>query len=100
MKKIIIVIPLLVCLLIGCTKESSVVFEGKIESLSETSMIVSTEDEVGFDKASVGLGTAKIEGELAIDKKVKMTIRPEVRESYPVQVTAIKIEVIEKAHRE
>ena len=100
MKKVIIMIPMLICLFIGCTKENSVVFEGKVESLSETSMLVSTEDEVGFDQASVGLGTAKIKGELAIDKKVKITINPEIRESYPVQVTATKIEVIEKTHKE
>lgn len=93
MKKLIIL--MLLCVLTGCTKESTMVFEAKIESLSEKSMIVNTEDSVGFDKASVGLGMAKIEGELAEGKKVKITIKPEMRESYPVQVTAIKIEVVE-----
>lgn len=59
MKKLIIL--MLLCVLTGCTKESTMVFEAKIESLSEKSMIVNTEDSVGFDKASVGLGMAKIE---------------------------------------
>lgn len=62
-------------------------------------MMISTDDKVSFDKASVGLSTAKIEGDLKEGKKVIITIEPEVRESYPVQVTAIKVEVVDSEYQ-
>lgn len=94
MKKISLIMIVMLFIVTGCAKEQNITFEAQIESLNEQSMNVITHDEVGFDKASVGLSTAQIEGDLAEGKKVKMTIEPEVRETYPVQVTAIKVEVI------
>lgn len=99
MKKLILVSIVMLFILTGCTRESNITFEGQIQSLSDQSMIITTHDEVGFDKASVGLSTAKIEGTSAEGKKVKMTIEPEVREIYPVQVTATKIEVIDSSYQ-
>ncbi|MEG0502799.1 MAG: DUF3221 domain-containing protein, partial [Cellulosilyticaceae bacterium] len=94
MKKVVLVMLTMLFILTGCTKEKNITFEGQVESLSDKTMILTTMDDVGFDKASVGLGSVKIEGELAEGRKVKVTIHPEVRESYPVQVTATKIEVM------
>lgn len=99
MKKVVLVILTILLILTGCTKEKNITFEGQVESLSDKSMILTTMDDVGFDKASVGLGSVKIEGELAEGRKVKVTIHPDVRESYPVQVTATKIEVIDVAYQ-
>lgn len=61
--------------------------------------MISTDDKVSFDKASVGLSTAKIEGDLKEGKKVIITIEPEVRESYPVQVTAVKVEAVDSEYQ-
>lgn len=99
MKKIVLMIIAVLFILTGCTKEKNITFEASIESLSEKSMTVSTDDNVGFDKASVGLDTAKIEGELTEGRKVKITIEPEIRETYPVQVTATTIEVIDSSYQ-
>lgn len=100
MKNIILISLMLICLLVGCTKKQSITFEAQIESVSEQSILVTIKDnELGFDKASVGINTAKIDGDLTAGKKVNITIQPEVRESYPVQVTATKVEVIEAIYQ-
>ncbi|MEG2546783.1 MAG: rhodanese-like domain-containing protein [Niameybacter sp.] len=99
MKKVVLVMLTMLFILTGCTKEKNITFEGQVESLSDKTMILTTMDDVGFDKASVGLGSVKIGGELAEGRKVKVTIHPEVRESYPVQVTATKIEVMDVAYQ-
>lgn len=99
MKKVVLVMLTMLFILTGCTKEKNITFEGQVESLSDKTMILTTMDDVGFDKASVGLGSVKIGGELAEGRKVKVTIHPEVGESYPVQVTATKIEVMDVAYQ-
>ena len=99
MKKVVLVMLIMLCILTGCTKGRNITFEGQVESLSDKSMILTTKADVGFDKASVGLDSAKIDGDLAEGKKVKVTIYPEVRETYPVQITATRIEVIDVAYQ-
>ena len=94
MKKIILMLIAMICLITGCTKESNIIFEAQIESLGDQGMMVTTNGDVGFDKASVGLSTAKIEGDLVAGRNVEITVHPQVRESYPVQVTAVKVEVM------
>ena len=91
-------VPVLV-LLTACAREKNITFEATIESVNEKSIVVSTDDNVGFDKASVGLSTAKIESDLAEGKKVKITIEPEIRETHPVQVNATKIEAIDSSYQ-
>lgn len=97
MKKVILMIITILFVVTECTKEKNITFEAQIESLSDHSMMVTTKDDIGFDKASVGLSTTQIEGDLVEGKKVKITIHPEVRETYPVKVTATKIEVMDGA---
>lgn len=99
MKKIILMLIATVLLITGCTKERNITFEAQIESLDDQSMMVDTSDDVGFDKASVAMSTAKIEGDLVVGQKVKITIFPEMRESHPVQVTAKKVQVIELGYQ-
>ena len=94
MRKIILISIMVTLLLVGCAKDKDITFEAQIESISDNNIMVTTSDKVGFDKASVEVGTAKIEGKLDTGVRVKITIQPEIRESYPVQVTAIKVEVI------
>ncbi|MGL4361900.1 MAG: hypothetical protein ACRCSG_01215 [Cellulosilyticaceae bacterium] len=93
---VVILITILACFcLAGCSQEETVTFEGEIIELHEKQMLVITTDDVGFDKASVYFNDAKIKGTLAKGAHVIITIFPEIRESYPVQVTAKKIEVTE-----
>lgn len=99
MKKIVLIMIAMLVILTGCATEKNIAFEATIEVVNEESMIVTTDDEVGFDQASVGLSTANIEGNLSEGKRVKITIEPEVRETYPVQVTAIKVEVIDSDYQ-
>lgn len=95
-------IALLICAaaimtsLAGCAKkEPNVVFTGTIEEISGNSILVSTADEVGFDKASVSfVKDIKITFNFLEGQIVKLTILPEIRESYPVQVTAVAIELV------
>lgn len=89
---------ILLFVLTGCTKEKNVTFEAQIESVSDQSMMVTTSGDIGFDKASVGLSTAKIKGDLVVGGNVTVTIHPEIRETYPVQVTAIEVEVMDAAY--
>lgn len=61
MKKLVLMMLAMLLILTGCTKEKNITFEGQIESLSDQSMMITTKDDVGFDKASVELSSAKIE---------------------------------------
>ncbi|MDA3731010.1 rhodanese-like domain-containing protein [Niameybacter massiliensis] len=98
MKKLILMLVILLFVLTGCTKEKNVTFEAQIESVSDQSMMVTTSGDIGFDKASVGLSTAKIKGDLVVGGNVTVTIHPEIRETYPVQATAIEVEVMDAAY--
>lgn len=98
MKKFILMLVILLFVVTGCTKEKNVTFEAQIESVTDQSIVVTTSGDVGFDKASVGLSTAKIKGDLVVGGKVTITIHPEIRETYPVQVTAIEVEVMDAAY--
>lgn len=100
MKKIVaaLLCAALLCLLLaGCEIDETgqnMVFTGVIEEIHENSILVSTADEVGFDKASVGFSPdLKLSFNLIVGQRVKITILPQIRESYPVQVTAVMIEL-------
>lgn len=99
MKKIILMFIAMIFLITGCTKESNIIFDAQIESIGDQSMMVATNGDVGFDKASVGLSEAKIEGDLVVGGNVKVTIYPGVRETYPIQVTAVKVEMMEVGYQ-
>lgn len=96
MKKIIFILIILIFILTACKKESkNISFTALIENVSENSMMVTTSDNVGFDKASVGYDkNIKLNFTPKTGQNVKIVILPEIRESYPVQVTAISIELM------
>ncbi len=99
MKKSIILIICAAALFIslaGCAKkEPNIVFTGTIEEIGDSAILVSTADDVGFDKASVSFAPdIKLAFNFLVGQIVKVTIRPEIRESYPVQVTAVAIELV------
>lgn len=88
----------LVCILFmgifvsGCSKkESNIILDAVIDQVNSQSILVTTANYEGFDKASVNLSQAEVDFELKEGQSVEITILPEVRESYPVQVSAVKI---------
>lgn len=83
---------LFVLLLAGCaSKDQTITFSAEIERVSENSILVRTIDFTDFDKASVDIGEAEYDFDLAVGQLIEVTIQPEIRESYPVQVTGVKL---------
>lgn len=85
------VLLLLFLLLTGCGKDQMITFSAEIEKVSENSILVKTIDYSGFDKASVDLLEAKYDFVPEEGQIVEVTIKPEIRESYPVQTTGVKL---------
>lgn len=72
--------------------EENITFVGVIEEIHDAGILVSTQDEVGFDRAMVGYHeTLSVGFNFVEGQRVRITILPQVRESYPVQVTAVQI---------
>lgn len=87
-----LLLPLM--LAFGCAQET-VVFTGTIEEVGENSILVTTEDLNASDRASVGYDKSlRMDFTPEAGQTVKITILPEIRESYPVQVTAVRIELV------
>ena len=106
MKKIIAILLCAAALLSvfsGCSKEpvvENVVFTGTIEEIHDNSILVSTTDDVGFDKASVSFEPdIKISFNFLVGQIVRLTILPQIAESYPVQVKAVAIELVSEPAR-
>lgn len=79
----------------GCGREETVetiTFTATVEEISDYSILVTTQDDVGFDKACVSYADGLAIGlKLSVGQALEIEIMPEIRESYPVQVTAISI---------
>ncbi len=90
--KCMVLLLILLLPLSGCSgKEQLIIFSAEILEVSENSILVNTIDFNDFDKASVDLREAEYNFDLAEGQIVEVTIRPEIRESYPVQVTGVKL---------
>jgi len=101
MKKGIAIVCMAALLLIlaGCGEPApeNIVFTGTIEEIYDGGILVSTSDEVGFDKASVRIPPeVEVDFDLLVGQTVRLTILPEIAESYPVQVTAVAIELVDQ----
>lgn len=95
--RILIVFSLMIMVLLaGCGTKESITFLAEIEEVSENSILVNTIDFETFDKASVDLQEAEYDFELSEGQIINITIQPEIRESYPVQVTATKLTLQEE----
>ncbi len=96
-KRVLPLVCLLILIMAACTKKGgNITFTATVESTAENSIMVTTSDDVGFDRASVGYGKDMLIDFLPrMGQKVEITILPQIRESYPVQVTAIRIKLIE-----
>jgi rhodanese-related sulfurtransferase len=96
MRRCFLVISIIILLVTSCTqKNNNITFVGIIENVTENDIMVKTNDDVGFDKASVRYDkNLEIKFVPEVGQKVKVEIYPEIRESYPVQVTGINIELV------
>ncbi|NLP23775.1 MAG: rhodanese-like domain-containing protein [Syntrophomonadaceae bacterium] len=62
--------------------------------------MVTTTDDVGFDKASVGFDeNLEIPFDLVAGQIIEIEALPEIRESYPVQITAVNINLLEEPNQ-
>lgn len=88
-------------LLTACTQKSeNIVFTAVIESVHENSIMVTTSEDVGFDKASVDFVKGlDIPVNLTVGQKIEIEALPEVRNSYPVQIAAVKIILKEESEK-
>lgn len=92
-KTIVLLVLLSMLVFGGCSKQSdTITFTAVIKNISENGIMVDTVNFEIFDKASVSMtDKTKIEGTIEEGKTAEITILGEIRESYPVQVTATKI---------
>jgi len=98
-KKHVIILLTLLVLLSGCTVQSqNMTFTAQVIEVFDYGILVSTTDDIGFDRASVDFDDSlDILFDLEVGQTVRIEILPEIRESYPVQITAVKIELLEDA---
>lgn len=100
MKRIVLLLTfclLIVLTLTGCLGEDSsdtLSFNAVVESVDDQSILVVLKEPADFDKASVDLSDVKDLPALEAGDWVFVTILPEIRESYPVQVTAVSLRVL------
>jgi hypothetical protein len=84
----------------GCQEQAptaeNITFTAVIEAVNEYSLLVSTTEDVGFDKASVSYADEMPEPDFGfnVGQTVRITILPLIAESYPVQVRAVSIELV------
>ncbi len=94
MKRLIALLFAAALLLTACAeKVPNIVFEGVIETVYENGFLVITADLDGTDKVSIGYdkNMKPLDFTPAPGQTVEMTILPELRESYPVQATAVQV---------
>ncbi|MDI9480884.1 MAG: rhodanese-like domain-containing protein [Syntrophomonadaceae bacterium] len=103
MKKVILILSIALFLLTGCGNndiDNNIVFNATVESIQDNSIMVTTTDDVGFDKASVGFDeNLEIPFDLVAGQIIEIEALPEIRESYPVQITAVNINLLEEPNQ-
>ncbi len=101
MNKLFFTLLIAIILLAGCgLKNENIVFSATIESIHDNSIMVTTSDDLSFDKASVDFDKKlKIPFTPAVGQTVEIEALPEIRESYPVQITAVKISLKDESKK-
>lgn len=76
--------------------EENISFTGILGSIDGNTWIVTTKDAVGFDQASVTITDEVVMPfNPLVGQTLSITILPEIRESDPVQVTAVSVELVQ-----
>lgn len=100
MKKVFLILFMALFLVSGCGNndiENNLIFNATVESVQDNSILVTTTEDVGFDIASVGFDeNLEIPFDLAEGQVIEIEALPEIRESHPVQITAVKISLLEE----
>lgn len=83
-------------LLAGCAQQpepqDNLEFTATVQELADGSILVTTADPVGFDRAWVGLaGVQELPHNLLAGQQVIIEALPQIQESDPVQIEAVKI---------
>jgi hypothetical protein len=98
------IVLLILCVIItscGEGKDDNFVFVGTVEEIYETGIMITTTEDIGFDRASVGFAEGVIlPSDITVGQAVEIEALPEIRESYPVQITAVKITLVDAAIEE
>lgn len=94
--RILFLLTSAIIIITGCSaKSENITFTAVVESVYDNGILVTTVDGVDFDKASVWFDNSlMLNFKLQAGQMLKIEILPEIRESYPVQVTAVRIEAI------
>lgn len=95
---LILCICALLITLSGCKKEENITFTATIKEVYHSSILVSTDDDVGFDAASVDISGVEPDFNLIKGQTVFLTIAPLIRETYPAGVTAVAIELVAESY--
>lgn len=94
MKRLLALLSTAALLFTACAeKVPNIVFVGVIQEVYENGFLVTTADLDGTDKVSIGYdkNMKPLDFTPAPGQTVEMTILPELRESYPVQATAVQV---------
>ncbi len=104
-KSCLLMVCIILVLLAGCSQTSLeqpleendyIEFVGVIVSIDNGNWVVTTTYDVGFDKASVSfIEHVAIPFNPMVGQQIAFTIEPLIRESYPVQVTAVKVSLVD-----
>ena len=96
---LIISVMLIVGTISACSASNeTITFNAKVDSVSAESLMVTTDGTVEFDKASVSFQEGYMPSfEIQEGQSVIIEILPEIKESYPVQVTAVNITLGDEA---
>lgn len=95
--KMILAVIITAILLCGCGQvEENTSFTGIITAINGDNFTVTTTDKVGFKEANVALSDdVVLDFTPQAGQTVNLTILPQIAETYPVQVTAVKIQLKE-----
>ncbi|NLJ41527.1 MAG: hypothetical protein GX352_07965 [Clostridiales bacterium] len=98
MKRAIFIFFITVLLVTGCGRRNdNIRFTATVDSVGENSIMITPIDKVDFDKAIVGFSDGlELTFNLLEGQTVAIEALPLIRESYPVQITAVKITLKEE----
>lgn len=89
-----IIATLLAILLVGCSNQNITVV-GTVKELNEHGIIMETQDSRLSDVAFVSYDKKDLK-QLAVGQKVTVEALPEIQETYPVKIKAVKITAIKE----
>lgn len=98
MKNVLFALSATFLLLTGCGQnDNNLTFIATIERIQDNGLVVTTTDDVGFDKAILGFDEGlEIPFHLLVGQTIEIEALPEIRESDPVQITAVRIRLKEE----